>query len=230
VAHAHGARVLLDEAHSSFVFGENGRGLAEHFGLEDAVDLQLGTFSKALGGQGGFVAGSRALVDYLNAFARSRFFSCNLAPPVAAGVLAALEIVDAEPGLRARLWENVATLRGLLAAEKVDVGPTRSQILPVMVRNDAKVFAVAERVQAGGIFAQPITYPAVPKHRSRLRLSVSASGEHEEETGALVIHRHPLLGGLDPELVEPYPFREQWIRNGVETFHAVVPVAQLRRR
>ena len=72
MAHAHGARVLLDEAHSSFVFGENGRGLAEHFGLEDAVDLQLGTFSKALGGQGGFVAGSRALVDYLNAFARSQ--------------------------------------------------------------------------------------------------------------------------------------------------------------
>ncbi len=174
VARRHGARILLDEAHSSFVFGAEGRGIAEHFGLEDEVDLHLGTFSKALGGQGGFVCGSRALIDYLNAFARSRFFSCNLAPAVTAGVLAALEIVEREPQLRARLWENVAKLRALLASEGVDVGVTESQILPVMVRNDAKVFEVADRVQAAGIFAQPITYPAVPKHRSRLRLSVSA--------------------------------------------------------
>jgi 8-amino-7-oxononanoate synthase len=179
VSKRHGARMLIDEAHSTFLFGPNGRGVAEHFGLDKEVDFHLGTFSKSLGGQGGFVAGSRELVDYVNAFGRSRFFSCNLAPVLTAGLLAGLRIAVAEPHLRARLWSNVAYLRRRFAEEGVDIGKSNSQVMPVMVNNDARVFAVAEKVQDRGLFLNPVTYPAVPKHRSRLRISVSAA--HSEE-------------------------------------------------
>ena len=180
VAKRHGARILIDEAHSTFLFGPNGRGVSEHFGLDDQVDFHLGTFSKSLGGQGGFVAGSKDLIDYLTGFGRSRFFSCNLAPALAAGLLAGVHIVENEPQLRARLWSNVAYLRRRFAEEGIDIGKSTSQVMPVMVNNDAKVFAVAEKIQMGGLFLQPVTYPAVPKHKSRLRISVSAAHSEEE--------------------------------------------------
>jgi 8-amino-7-oxononanoate synthase len=179
VAKRHGARILIDEAHSTFLFGPNGRGVAEHFGLESEIDFHLGTFSKSLGGQGGFVCGSRDLVDYVNAFARSRFFSCNLAPTLAAGLVAGVSIVEKEPELRATLWRNVAYLRRRFAEEGIDIGKSNSQVMPVMINNDGKVFAVAEKIQEEGLFLQPVTYPAVPKHKSRLRVSVSAA--HTEE-------------------------------------------------
>jgi len=190
VAKRHGARILIDEAHSTFLFGANGRGVAEHFGLEEEVDFHLGTFSKSLGGQGGFVAGSREMVDYVHGFGRSRFFSCNLAPALAAGLLAGVRIVENEPQLRARLWSNVAYLRRRFSEEGIDIGKSTSQVMPVMVNNDAKVFAVAEKIQQGGLFLQPVTYPAVPKHKSRLRISVSAAHSEEElETAVQVIAR-----------------------------------------
>jgi 8-amino-7-oxononanoate synthase len=188
VAKRHGARILIDEAHSTFLFGPNGRGVAEHYGLDKEVDFHLGTFSKSLGGQGGFVCGSKDLIEYVNAFGRSRFFSCNLAPPVAAGLLAGLRVVEREPQLRARLWSNVAYLRRRFAEEGIDIGKSTSQVMPVMVNNDAKVFAVAEKVQDRGLYLQPVTYPAVPKHRSRLRISVSAAHSEEElETAVGII-------------------------------------------
>ena len=159
VAKRHGARILIDEAHSTFLFGPNGRGVAEHFGLDEEVDFHLGTFSKSLGGQGGFVCGSQDLIDYVNAFGRSRFFSCNLAPPLAAGLLAGLRIVEDEPQLRAKLWSNVAYLRRRFAEEGIDIGKSTSQVMPVLVNNDAKVFAIAEKIQDRGLFLQPVTYP-----------------------------------------------------------------------
>jgi glycine C-acetyltransferase len=188
VCKRHGARILIDEAHSTFLFGPNGRGVAEHFGLDEEVDFHLGTFSKSLGGQGGYVCGSRDLVDYVNAFGRSRFFSCNLAPPVAAGLLAGLQLVEAEPELRAKLWSNVAYMRRRFAEEGIDIGKSTSQVMPVLVNNDAKVFAVAEKIQERGLYLQPVTYPAVPKHKSRLRISVSAAhSEAELEQAVQVI-------------------------------------------
>ncbi len=188
VAKRHGARMLIDEAHSTFLFGPNGRGVAEHFGLDKEVDFHLGTFSKSLGGQGGFVAGTQELIEYVNAFARSRFFSCNLSPVLTAGLLAALRIAAGEPQLRAKLWSNVAFLRRRFAEEGVDIGKSSSQVMPVMVNNDAKVFAVAEKIQQRGLFLNPVTYPAVPKHKSRLRISVSAAHTEEDlETAAQTI-------------------------------------------
>jgi CheY-like chemotaxis protein len=109
----HHARLMADEAHSAFVYGADGRGAAEHFGVEGQVDVHLGTLSKSLGGMGGYVAGSQALIDYLRAYARSHVFSCALSPPVVGGVSAALRIAEAEPELRARLWDNVAVAQGI---------------------------------------------------------------------------------------------------------------------
>jgi glycine C-acetyltransferase len=171
----YGARLLIDEAHSAFVYGANGRGVVEHFGLEDEVDIHIGTFSKALGGQGGYIAGSKALYNYLMAFARSRFFSCSLSPVVAAGVLESLRIAQAEPQLRATLWENVKYMREQLGNYGVDVGESTSQVIPIMIRNDRRIMHIAHRIQQAGLYMQPILYPAVAKHRSRFRISVSAS-------------------------------------------------------
>jgi glycine C-acetyltransferase len=188
VCKRHGARILIDEAHSTFLFGPNGRGVAEHFGLDKEVDFHLGTFSKSLGGQGGFVCGSKDLIDYVNGFGRSRFFSCNLSPILAAGLLAGLRIVENEPQLRTKLWSNVAYMRRRFAEEGIDIGKSTSQVMPVLVNNDAKVFAVAEKIQDRGLFLQPVTYPAVPKHKSRLRISISAAhSEAELETAVAVI-------------------------------------------
>jgi glycine C-acetyltransferase len=180
VAKRYGARVLLDEAHSAFVYGPGGRGLAAEYGLDDAIDIHIGTFSKALGGQGGYVAGSRRLYNYLKGFARARVFSCALAPVVAAGVLKSLELAQAEPGLRDRLWANVRHIRGRLEEAGVDVGDSTSQIIPIMVRNDRRVFEICHRLLRAGVYLQPVIYPAVAKHRSRFRVSISASHTTEQ--------------------------------------------------
>ena len=162
--------------------------MAEHFGLDDEVDFHLGTFSKSLGGQGGFVCGSQDLIDYVHAFGRSRFFSCNLAPNSWPGSWPACASWRASRSSAQRLWSNVAYLRRRFAEEGIDIGKSTSQVMPVMVNNDAKVFAVAEKIQDRGLFLQPVTYPAVPKHKSRLRISVSAAhSEAELETAVGVI-------------------------------------------
>ncbi|MGW8266174.1 MAG: aminotransferase class I/II-fold pyridoxal phosphate-dependent enzyme [Longimicrobiales bacterium] len=190
VCKARGARILIDEAHSTFLFGENGRGVAEHFGLDDQIDIHLGTFSKSLGGQGGFVAGSRRLIDYLRGFSRSRFFSCALAPPVVAGLIAALELVEKEPELRTRLWANVAFMQGRLRDAGVDIGDSQSQVVPIMIRNDATIFGLGEELLREGVFINPVKYPAVGKHKSRFRMSISAAHTREElEEGADIIVR-----------------------------------------
>ena len=187
VTKRHGARLVIDEAHSMFVYGENGRGVVEQYGLEDEVDIHVGTFSKALGGQGGYVAGSKQLYNYLKGFARSRFFSCALSPVVAAGVLQSVKIVQKEPELRERLWENVRYMRDAMARYGIDIGDSTSQVIPVMIRNDRRIMHIATRLQEAGLYLQPIIYPAVAKHRSRFRMSISASHTREHLDQAVSI-------------------------------------------
>ena len=129
----------------------------EHFGLDKEVDFHLGHLLEEPRRAGRVrVRQPRTSIDYVNAFGRSRFFSCNLAPPMlAAGLLAGLRIVENEPQLRARLWSNVAFLRRRFAEEGIDIGKSTSQVMPVLVNNDAKVFAVAEKIQERGLFLQP---------------------------------------------------------------------------
>lgn len=188
VSRRYGARVMIDEAHSAFLFGENGRGVVEHFGLEDEVDVHMGTFSKSLGGIGGYVAGSKKLTQYIRGFARSHVFSCAMPPPVAAGLVRSLQIARAEPELRTRLWDNVAFLQGILKEQGVDIGDSTSQVIPIMIRDDDKIFAIGEDLLHEGVYLHPIRYPAVGKHRSRFRISVSAAHTREQlEEGARII-------------------------------------------
>jgi glycine C-acetyltransferase len=198
VARRNGARIMIDEAHSAFLFGKNGRGVAEHFGLDDEIDIHLGTFSKSLGGQGGYVVGSRKLIRYLKGFARSHVFSCALAPGVAGGLIRACAIARDEPQLRDRLWENTALLQELLREKGVDVGDSKSQVIPIMIRDDDRIFQVAEDVIRHGVYLNPVRYPAVGKHRSRLRISVTASHSAAElreaaDIIARVLDKHGFL-------------------------------------
>jgi len=180
VAQRNGARIMIDEAHSAFLFGKNGRGVAEHFGLDDEIDIHLGTFSKSLGGQGGYVAGSRKLIRYLKGFGRSHVFSCALAPGVVGGLIKACDIAREEPQLRDKLWENTAVLQQHLRDHGVDIGDSQSQVIPIMIRDDDRVFQVAEDMIHHGVYLNPVRYPAVGKHRSRLRISVTASHTPDE--------------------------------------------------
>ena len=188
VCQRYGARILIDEAHSTFIYGDNGRGVAEHFGYDDEIDIHVGTFSKSLGGQGGFVAGSQKLINYLRGFSRSRFFSCGLSPVVAAGILKALDLFEAEPELRTKLWENVDFMQKRLRDAGVSVGDSECQVIPIMIQDDARVFEIGEALMQEGIYINPVKYPAVPKHKSRFRMSISASHSREElEEGARII-------------------------------------------
>ncbi len=188
VCQRYGARILIDEAHSTFIYGENGRGVAEHFGYDDEIDIHVGTFSKSLGGQGGFVAGSQKLINYLRGFSRSRFFSCGLSPVVAAGILKALDLFEAEPELRTKLWDNVDVMQKRLRDAGISVGDSECQVIPIMVRDDARIFEIGESLMHEGIYLNPVKYPAVPKHRSRFRMSISAAHSREElEQGARII-------------------------------------------
>ncbi len=190
VCRTHGARLMIDEAHSAFVFGETGKGVAEDQGFDDDIDIHLGTFSKSLGGQGGYIAGSLQLVNYLRGFSRSRFFSCALSPVVVAGLRKALELARNEPELRTRLWENVATMQRLLGERNVPMGDSTSHVIPIMVRDDARVFAMGEEIFREGVFINPVKYPAVGKHKSRFRMSISAAHTQEDlEEGAEKIAR-----------------------------------------
>jgi len=184
------ARILIDEAHSTFIYGENGRGVAEHFGYEDEIDIHVGTFSKSLGGQGGFVAGSQKLINYLRGFSRSRFFSCGLSPVVSAGILKALDLFEAEPELRSKLWENVDFMQNKLREAGVSVGDSECQVIPIMVQDDARIFEMGEALMYEGVYLNPVKYPAVPKHKSRFRMSISADHSREElEEGVRTITR-----------------------------------------
>jgi 8-amino-7-oxononanoate synthase len=187
VCKRYGARILIDEAHSTFIYGKHGRGVAEHFGLEDEIDLHVGTFSKSLGGQGGFLAGSQQLINYLRGFSRSRFFSCGLSPVVTAGILKALEIFEEEPQLREGLWSNVEYMQKLLREAGVPIGQSESQVIPILIQDDARIFEIGEELLRQGIYLNPVQYPAVPKHKSRFRMSISSTHSRQELSEAAKI-------------------------------------------
>jgi glycine C-acetyltransferase len=190
---------MIDEAHSAFVYGETGKGVVEDQGFDAEVDIHLGTFSKSLGGQGGYTAGTAQLINYLRGFSRSRFFSCALSPVVVAGVRKALELATNEPELRTKLWENVAYMQKLLADAQIPIGDSTSQVIPIMVRDDARIFQMGEEIFREGVFINPVQYPAVGKHKSRFRMSISAAHSKEElEEGAAVIIRVLRRHGICP--------------------------------
>jgi 8-amino-7-oxononanoate synthase len=181
----HGARLLVDDAHGLGVFGENGRGTAEHFGLEHEVDLVMGTFSKSLATVGGFIAGDAQVIDYIKHNARSQIFSAATPPGAAAAVLKAIEIVEREPGRRKELWENTHFMKRELQGLGFDTGDSESPVIPIIVGDDITTFVMARRLQEEGVFANPVVAPAVPPGQALIRTSYMATHKREHLERAL---------------------------------------------
>jgi len=175
IAERWGANIMVDDAHSLGVIGENGAGTASHFGLTNKVDLIMGTFSKSLASLGGFIAGDEVLIDYLKHKARSLIFSASMTPASAASVIAALDIIESEPERIEQLWENTRYAKQLLLDEGFELGPTESPIIPVYVRDNDKTFQLTKMLQEEGIFVNPVVSPAVPSDASLLRFSLMAT-------------------------------------------------------
>jgi len=176
----YGAKILVDEAHATLIFGNKGGGVAEHFGLENEVDIAIGTFSKSFGAIGGFAAGKEKIMTYLRLYARAYVFSCAMAPHTAAGILKVLEIYKKDKSLRDQLWKNVSYMQEKLRAAGLDIGSTKSQVIPVMAGNDLRLREISKRIQEKGLYTGVVTYPAVSKNKTRLRLSVSAKHTREQ--------------------------------------------------
>jgi 8-amino-7-oxononanoate synthase len=174
-AQRHGARVMVDEAHGVGVMGTNGRGACEHFGVEASVDLVMGTFSKSLASVGGFIAGSRLVIDYIKHTARSAIFSAAPAPPVIGAVIKALDILEREPERRKALWENTDYMNGALTALGFDIGKPQSPVIPIMIGPDEIAYEMAVRLQDEGVFANPVVSPAVPQGSAMIRTSYMAT-------------------------------------------------------
>jgi glycine C-acetyltransferase len=182
-----GAIMMVDDAHASGVMGAAGRGTVDHFGLHGRIHIQVGTLSKAWACLGGYVAGSRALIDYLMQRARPLLFSTSHPPSVAATALAALDRIEADPGLIDRLWENTRFFKAGLARLGFDTGTSETPITPIMIGDEAKAMRFSDRLFEEGVFALGIAYPTVPRGRSRVRTIVTAGHTREQLSEALEI-------------------------------------------
>jgi glycine C-acetyltransferase len=180
-----GCIMMVDDAHASGVFGRGGRGTVDHFDLHGRVDVQVGTLSKALGCLGGYVAGPAPLIEFLYRRARPFLFSTAHPPPVAASCIAALEVLEAEPELMTRLWENTRFFQAGLQALGFQTGRSESPITPVMVGDAALALTFSDRLFAEGVFAQGIGYPTVPHGKARVRAIVTAEHTTDELQFAL---------------------------------------------
>jgi glycine C-acetyltransferase len=185
LAEEFGCIMMVDDAHASGVFGANGRGTIDHFGMHGRVDVQVGTLSKAIGALGGYVAGSRALIEFLYHRARPFLFSTSHPPSVAASCIAALDVLLEEPQIIDRLWENTRFFKEGLAALGFDTGISESPITPVMVGDGAVAMALSDRLFESGVFAQGIAFPTVPRGKARVRTIVTATHTRDELQFAL---------------------------------------------
>lgn len=188
LANEFGANIFVDDAHSLGVIGVNGAGTASHFNLTDQVDLIMGTFSKSLASLGGFIAADEATIDYIKHRARSLLFSASMTPAAVASVIAALDIIEAEPQIIDKLWDNTRYAKKLLLENGFDIGHTESPILPIYVRDNEKTFQVTNDLLLDGVFVNPVVSPAVPSDSSLLRLSLMSThtfGQIEEAVDKL---------------------------------------------
>jgi 8-amino-7-oxononanoate synthase len=181
----YGARLFVDEAHSLGVFGANGRGVAEHFGVEDEVDLVMGTFSKSLATVGGFIVGTHEVIDFIKHSARAQIFTAAIPPSAVAAVGAALDIIETEPERREQLWENTEYMRGELEGLGFETCGSQSPIISLLVGEDGPTLHMAKRLQEEGIFVNPVMTPAVPVGHSMIRTSYMATHTREQLDQAL---------------------------------------------
>jgi 7-keto-8-aminopelargonate synthetase-like enzyme len=155
--------------------GENGRGTAEHFGLEDEVDIVMGTFSKSFASLGGFIAAKEDVIHFIKHFSRELIFSASMPPASVAATIKALEIIQREPERRKRLWEITHKMQKGFRNLGFDIGHTQTPIIPIIIGEDLETFKFWKMLFENGIFANPIISPAVPKGRALIRTSYTAT-------------------------------------------------------
>ncbi|HYM68027.1 MAG TPA: glycine C-acetyltransferase [bacterium] len=187
LAREFGAIMMVDDAHASGVMGAGGRGTVEHFGLHDQVDIQVGTLSKAWACLGGYVAGRRPLIEFLMQRARPLLFSTSHPPSVAATAIAALDLIERDDGVIARLWENTRFFKAGLSRLGFDTGLSETPITPIMIGGEVEAMRFSDRLFEDGVFALGIAYPTVPRGRARVRTIVTAGHTRDDLARALEV-------------------------------------------
>ena len=185
LAEEYGAIMMVDDAHASGVFGRQGRGTIDHFGCHGRVDIQVGTLSKAVGVLGGYVAGTKAFIEFLYHRARPFLFSTSHPPAVAAACIAAVEVLETEPQWMEGLWDNTKFFKAGLQALGFNTGRSESPITPVIVGEAPRAMEMSDRLFQAGVFAQGIGFPTVARGQARLRTIVTATHSREELQFAL---------------------------------------------
>jgi 8-amino-7-oxononanoate synthase len=175
IAKKFGAALAVDDAHALGVLGPNGEGTGAHFGMQSEVDIIAGTFSKSLASVGGFVAADESVIHFLKHHSRPFIFTASLPPANTAGVLAALEVLQAEPERRDSLWANARRLQQGFTSLGFDIGPTETPIVPVLIGPLETTFVFWRKLYDAGVFTNPVVPPAVPPSQCRLRTSVMAT-------------------------------------------------------
>jgi glycine C-acetyltransferase len=188
-AERHGAIMMVDDAHASGVLGRNGRGTIDHFGLHGRVDIQVGTLSKAIGVLGGYVCGSRDLIEFLYHRARPFLFSTSHPPAVAAACLAAFDVLEQEPERIERLWENTRYFKQGLVSAGFNTGISETPITPVITGEAKLAHQLSRELFEEGVLATGIGFPTVPKGKARVRTIVTATHTTAELDGALEVFR-----------------------------------------
>ncbi|MFM7035370.1 MAG: glycine C-acetyltransferase [Planctomycetia bacterium] len=181
LADDHDALVMVDDSHAVGFVGPRGRGTHEHFGVMERIDILTGTLGKALGGaSGGYTSGRRELVEWLRQRSRTYLFSNTVAPPVAAGALKALEMLDASPALRDTLEENTRFFRSAMEARGFAILPGSHPIVPVMIGDAARAARMADMMLDEGVYVVGFSYPVVPQGKARIRTQVSAAHSRQD--------------------------------------------------
>lgn len=180
LASKYNARLMVDDAHSIGVLGDNGRGTAEHFHVEDKVDIVMGTFSKSFASLGGFIAANEEVIHYIKHHSRALIFSASPPPAAVAAVRATLKILQSEPQRRARLWEITRRVHKEFTDMGFDIGPTQTPIVPIYIGEDMKTFAFWKALTEAGLFTNPIISPAVPPGKALIRTSYTATHTDEQ--------------------------------------------------
>ncbi len=198
LAEKYNASVMVDEAHGIGVFGRGGRGVCDHFGLTDKVDLIMGTFSKSFASLGGFIATDNVITNFLRHHSRSYIFTASITPASTAAVMAALDIMEAEPERQQHLWDITHYALDGFRQMGCEIGHTETPIIPLYIRDNYKTFAVTHDLLEEGIFVNPVVSPAVAPNDTLIRFSLMATHTREQVTTALekiqkVFKKHNLI-------------------------------------
>jgi 7-keto-8-aminopelargonate synthetase-like enzyme len=183
----YGAMLMVDEAHSLGVLGKTGHGIEEHFGMKDAIDIKMGTLSKAIPSVGGYIAADKNTIMYLKHVARAFVFSAALPPPSVAAAKAALEVIEEEPERVAKLQRNIGLFLGGLKARGFDTLQSETAIVPIICGKDEKTLMMCKLAQQKGLFVLPVLSPAIPPGTSRIRAAVTAAHSEADIDRALDI-------------------------------------------